>query len=145
MPLLSRSLCRLAAASTLALAACRDAPAVTTCCLVQMTIDPTSATLLVGDTLPVRIAATGATSPVTVRWRSTRPDVVRLDTTVAAGAPAILRAVGAGADTVLGTILLGGAPPYDARLPVTVRARPSAAVGRARQAGPLGGAVRRPR
>ena len=108
----------------MALGACRDEPPVTTCCLVVVTLDPLSASLVVGDTLPVHGAVTGATSAVTVRWRAMRPAVIRLDTTVTAGAPAILRAVGAGVDSVRGTILFGGEQPYDVLLPVSVRARP---------------------
>jgi len=125
MSILSRWFRSLAAAGALtsALGACRDGAPVTTCCLLVVTLDPTSASLAVGDTLPVRVLATGASSAVTVRWRAARPDVVRLDTTVAAGAPAILRAFGAGVDSVRGTILLGGEQPYDVLLPVAVRPR----------------------
>jgi len=126
MPIRTRSLHAVVSAGllVLALGACRDPAPVTTCCLVVATFDPPSASLAVGDTLPVRVVVTGATSPVTVRWRAGRPDVVRLDTTVAAGAPAILRAVGPGVDSLRAAILFAGQPPYEALVPVSVRARP---------------------
>ena len=70
------------------------------------------------DATPVRLTlSAGAEADVlarildgragTVRWASLRPDLVRLDTTVAAGTPARVRGLRAGSAVVVATTVLG--------------------------------------
>ena len=120
---LRRLLTLLGTLAALTSAACSDAPVATTCCLLGITLSHPSLALAVGDSVPVSATVLPGTPAASVRWRSTRPAVVRLDTTVAGGRPAILRAVGRGADTIRVTVTIG-VDTARTGVPVTVQARP---------------------
>jgi hypothetical protein len=84
-----------------------------------------TARLPVGDSLlvGVRLASRVAGAPPALRWKSERPAVARIDTTVPAGARAMLRAVSPGTAVVTVTILYSPNP-VTLSLPVTVTAAP---------------------
>jgi hypothetical protein len=93
--------------------------------LITFQLDPQSAVLAPGDSLPVRanVIALLANPRITVRFRAVGPAIARLDTTVASGAFVLVRAAAAGMDSVRATIQVNGEV-IDTWLPVTVRPRP---------------------
>jgi hypothetical protein len=103
--------------------ACGRSDPITTCCLVSFTVEPTAAQLSVGDTLPVLISVAGDRGTASVRLRSTRSGVVRLDTVVPPGTPAILHAVAPGSDTIRFVVRLARDSMWGG-IPVVVKSRP---------------------
>lgn len=92
--------------------------------LITFQVNPRSAVLAPGDSLPVRVdvSALVASPRVTVRVRAAGPVLVRLDTTVAREAAVVLRAAAAGTDSVRVTIQVDEAV-AETWLPVIVRPR----------------------
>ncbi len=89
----------------------------------RLTLTPTSLTASVGDTVAVRLDIDEPPrANSTVRWQSSRPEVVRIDTTVAPGRPALARAVAPGAAVLTATLFHDGQA-ITASVPATVVTR----------------------
>lgn len=82
---------------------------------------PQRAVVASGDSVTLTLRADSpAAARGQVRWRSPRPDVVWLDTTVAAGRPVFARGMAAG-ETMLEVVLSYQGSVVTTALPVTVR------------------------
>ncbi len=72
--------------------------------VLALRTDPAAVLTTVGAQVPVVLRLGEAGRDGSVRWLSGRPDLVRLDTVVAAGTPARLQALAAGRSVVTATV-----------------------------------------
>jgi hypothetical protein len=84
----------------------------------KISVNTTSFVLVPGDSAPLVV---NSNREGTVRWRSTNTSVVTVDTAVATGDPAIVRARAAGTALLNGTIVVSGQT-YTTSVPVRVGA-----------------------
>lgn len=76
---------------------------------MDFTLLPERAQVAVGDSIALTVRGDSpAAARAQIRWRSARPDVVRLDTTVSAGRPVVARAVATGEAVVNFTLSYQG-------------------------------------
>lgn len=88
---------------------------------LPFTLVPQRVAVAPGDTVALTVRGDSpAAARAQVRWRSPRPDIVRLDTMVAAGRPVYARAVAPG-DVMLEAVLTYEATTVTTAVPVTVR------------------------
>jgi hypothetical protein len=84
----------------------------------KISVNQTNLLLVAGDSAPLVV---NSNREGTVRWRSSNTSVVTVDTVVATGDPAMVRARAAGTAVINGTIVVSGQT-YTTSVPVRVGA-----------------------